>query len=209
MRFVKRCAVAGSLAITAFGLASAWAAPRLAPVSVSIPPHPRVVENVSITLSRGARPPRGGYYYAVVVLAGYRGYSSASPPPCAVSSDMDRTVYGFPHRGRRVHLVLIPVGSKTGRWCKGGSYEGAVYAVPHKPPCSREYPCRSASSEYAGACGGLQPCGVVPAPTERPKPEPPPTEPERPPAPTYTYPGGLPKPLDSSSRIVADFTLRF
>jgi hypothetical protein len=107
-------------------------------------------------------------------------------PPCALSSDMGKTDYGYRHRGHPVRLTLLPAASAAHAWCPGGTYEGAVYSVPHKPPCSKSYPCYGKSS-----CGVVPFCGVLPYPSP------------------YSYPGGLPKPLDRSTRIIAHFTLRF
>jgi hypothetical protein len=208
----------------ALALASAAAAPvacsaALAPATVHVPGSPAVARPVSISFIPRATLPAGGYYYAVVVLSRYAGYSSASPPPCAVSSDMTRTVYGFAHARRRVRLTLLPARSAQRSWCAGGIYEGAVYAVPHRLRCTRAYPCSRASAQY-GACWeveGHPVCGVVvkppeptPPPPEPPKPPPPPGPPgPPPPAAPYSYPGGLPKPIDRSTHVIAHFKLRF
>src|ERR1035438_5654337 len=85
--------------------------------------------------------PEGGYYYAVTVLKPYRRYTRKSPPPCSVSSNMQRTDYGYPGPEGEVTLALTPAKSRTKHWCRGGAYEGAVYAVPHAPPCNSTYPC--------------------------------------------------------------------
>jgi hypothetical protein len=162
------------------------AAAGISPVSVQAPAHPSVQGNVAISFRpRGALPP-GGYYYAVIVLENYA-RTNNGVPPCAVSSDMHRTVYGHPHPGRAVRLTLFPARSSEKHWCTGGTYVGAVYAVPHRPPCSRAYPCYGKR-----ACGGLPFCGVV-------------VRPEQP----YSYPGGLPKPIDRTSRIVGHFQVHF
>ncbi len=214
---VKRSVALVALAVAVPGASGALAAP-LGPVSVRVPAKPIVTGNVAITFRPRGSLPHGGYYYAVVVLTGYVGYSLQKPPPCATSSDMGQTVYGFPHRRRPVRLTLISAHSADQRWCPGGTYEGAVYAVPHKPRCSSAKPCSHKSAEY-GACWeveGRPVCGVVvppkPPPPEPPsKTEPPPQEPgqkQEPPT-TYSYPGGLPKPIDHASRVVGRFRLSF
>jgi hypothetical protein len=218
---VRRTAAVGALALATLGLVGGLAsgATESAGVSVGVPRHPRLDGNVRVAISGARKLPAGGYYYAVVVLTEYPGYSSASPPPCAVSSDMHKTVYGFPRRGRGIALTLIPARSVVGRWCAGGVYRGAIYAVPHAPRCTHSYPCYGTHGE-SGPCWqveGRRVCGVVVAPetTEKPtpgppRPVPPAPEPEVPPAkPGYSYPGGLPKPVDRSTRVVARFALRF
>jgi hypothetical protein len=162
------------------------AAARLSPASVQAPTHPSVQGNVAISLRPHGPLPSGGYYYAVIVLENYV-HDGYGLPPCAVSSDMHRTVYGHPQRGREVRLTLFPAKSSESRWCAGGDYVGAVYAVPHRPPCSRAYPCYGRR-----ACGGIPVCGVVIRPRQ-----------------PYSYPGGLPKPLDRSTRIVGRFHVHF
>jgi hypothetical protein len=126
--------------------------------------------------------PRGGYYYAAAV----RG-PSFSGGACAVSSDIARTPYGYPHKGHPVTLTLHPAPSTAEEWCGSAIYSAAVYAVPHPPRCNARTPCVAGSGyECAGtsahrACGELQP-----------------------------EPGGrLPKPIDRTARIVARFALRF
>src|SRR5579859_1924619 len=109
-------------------------------VSVHVPGSPHVGGDVAISFRPTSRLPRGGYYYAAVVLENYPGYSSASPPGCAVSSNMRQTAYGYPHGGHPVRLILLPAPSSTGLWCAGGIYHGALYAVPHRPRCSGSYP---------------------------------------------------------------------
>jgi hypothetical protein len=176
---------------------------------VQVPAHASPRGDVAISFLARARLPRGGYYYAVVVLVRYAGYSATSPPPCAISSDMERTAYGYPRRGRRVRLRLIPARSSERRWCGGGIYEGAVYAVPHPPRCGVALPCATRTTGY-GSCWeveGRVVCGVVA------KPEPP-TPRHEPPAPkgeppSYSYPGGLPKPIDRSAHVLGRFKLRF
>ncbi len=138
--------------------------------------------------------PAGGYYYAVIVLEPYRRYTRAAPPPCAVSSDMSRTDYGYAHGGRPVSLVLTRTASAAHRWCRGGTYLGGIYAVPKPPPCDSAYPCRSESYE-ASPCFEIEPghtaCGVVARPRQ------------------YAYPDGLPAPLAKGTRIVGYFRVAF
>ncbi len=136
--------------------------------------------------------PEGGYYYAVIVLKPYKKYTRTSPPPCATSSDMQRTDYGYPQPGGEVALALTPAKSHTRHWCPGGDYLGAIYAVPHAPPCESAYPCRS--EPYKKPCAGIGPgCveGVVARPRE------------------WAYPQGLPTPLASGTTIVGHFTVTF
>jgi hypothetical protein len=180
-----------ALVAVAVGSLSAAAAARLSParltpVSVQAPRHPSVAGNVAISFRPHDRLPSGGYYYAVVVLEDYLHYGYGLPS-CAVSSDMHRTAYGHPHRGRALLLTLFPARSSGNRWCAGGTYLGAVYADPHRPPCSKAYPCYGSR-----ACGGIPVCGVVIRPRQ-----------------AYSYPGGLPRPLDRSTRIVGRFKVHF
>jgi len=161
-------------------------------LAVRVQSHPTVARNVSVKF--GAKPlPGGGYYYAVIVLTHYRAYTHSSPPPCATSSNMLRTDYGYPHAGE-VALVLAPARSHTGHWCRGGSYSGALYAVPHAPPCEGSYPCRSEPYAPPSPCWGNDGhivCGVVIRPSE------------------WSFPSGLPTPLAKGARIVAHFAVRF
>ncbi|HWX74041.1 MAG TPA: hypothetical protein VNZ05_01980 [Solirubrobacteraceae bacterium] len=171
-----------------------------------VPAHPDVRGAVAISFRPSGRLPRGGYYYAVAVLARYPGYSRAAPPPCAVSSDMRRTAYAYPRGGQYVRLTLRAASSARRRWCSGGTYDGAVYAVPHKPPCSAEYPCgRSTALSPCWEVEGRRVCGVVANPEPHPREEPP----RKGEMPRYSYPGGLPAPIDRSARIIVRFELRF
>jgi len=136
--------------------------------------------------------PDGGYYYGVVVLKPYRRYTRSSPPPCSTASDMQRTDYGYPQANGQVALALTPAKSPTGHWCPGGSYEGAVYAVAHAPPCESAYPCQS--EPYKEPCAGIAPgCvhGVVALPKQ------------------YAYPDRLPTPRATGTTIVARFSVKF
>jgi len=169
---------------------SAAAAPvRLGPVSVKPPVGLLgVEEKPSVTFRPQSGLPRGSYYYAVAVLVHYRPKGAdAGTAPCAISSDMGLTEYGRPGGAKSLQLTLLPASASQGRWCAGGTYEGAVYAVPHPPPCNSKYPCYGRGS----GCGeprGV--CGVVINPG-------------------YSYPGGLPKPIDRRSRVVGHFKLLF
>jgi hypothetical protein len=97
-------ALAASLALALLGSASASHAAKLGPVSVEVPRQPSLTGDLRISfLPRYL--PRGGYYYAVVVLENYREHVVGAPPACSVSSDMDKTEYGYPHRGRRLRLL--------------------------------------------------------------------------------------------------------
>jgi hypothetical protein len=136
--------------------------------------------------------PDGGYYYAVIVLRPYKRYTWRSPPPCSSSNDMQRTDYGYPQTNSAVALALTPAKSSTRHWCPGGSYEGAIYAVPHAPPCENSYPCRA--EPYKEPCTGVHP-GCVEGVVARPK--------------EWHYPDPLPAPLASGTRIVARFAVRF
>jgi hypothetical protein len=162
---------------------------------VSVAPHPSLTADVHISFQPRGRLPRGGYYYAVLVLQGYPSGAAGEAPSCAVSSDMAKTQYGFPRRGHRLRLTILPASSAAGGWCSGGHYAGALYAVPHRPRCSYSSPCYGRSSQLVGPCWivgeGRRVCGVVV---------------RRPP---YSYPGGLPRPIDASSRVVARFHVSF
>jgi hypothetical protein len=138
-------------------------------------------------------PPAGGYYYAVVVLKPYKHYTRESPPPCSASSNMQRTNYGYPRAGGTVTLTLNPARSASWHWCRGGVYAGAVYAVPHPPPCEGTYPCASEPYKPPSPCweaGGHVVCGVV---IRR----------------EYRYPDGLPAPSATGTSIVGHFSVRF
>ncbi|MGO9487821.1 MAG: hypothetical protein ACLQBB_02190 [Solirubrobacteraceae bacterium] len=168
------------------------AAPASAnPVAVHMERNPTIRRNVHLQLNAPALPD-GGYYYAVIVLRPYRHYTRSSPPPCSTSSDMQRTDYGYPARGS-VALALTPAGSLTHHWCSGGSYEGAVYAVPHAPPCESTYPCESEPYKPPSPCWnieGRQVCGLVALRS-------------------WHYPDPLPKPLATGTTISARFSVRF
>jgi len=162
-------------------------------VSVHVQRKLAIRQSVRLTF-RARRLAGGGYYYAVMVLKPYGRYTRTSPPPCSTSSDMQRTDYGYPRADGEVRLALTPAKSSTGRWCPGGAYTGAIYAVPHAPPCEGTYPCRSEPYVPPSPCWVIQGhrvCGVVALPRK------------------YAYPGGLPTPLASGTTIVARFTVKF
>lgn len=160
-----------------------------APMSVHVQHDLAVHQNMHITF-RAGQLPEGGYYYGVIVLKPYERYTRSAPPPCSTSSNMQRTDYGYPQPTGQVALALTPAKSSTGHWCRGGSYEGAIYAVPHAPPCESTYPCHSEPNP----CGGLAP-GCVHGVVAWPK--------------AYAYPDGLPQPRATGTAIVAHFSVRF
>jgi hypothetical protein len=173
------------------GGAATGGAGQLAQVSVTTPAHPVLHGPLRIGFSPHPLP-HGGFYYAVLVLSRYPSGAGAAPS-CAISSDMGKTEYGFPRRGRRLALSILPARSTAGTWCSGDHYLGAVYAVPHRPSCSEAQPCYGHTTQV-GPCWivgeGRRLCGTV---VRLP----------------YSYPGGLPRPLDSASRIVARFSVSF
>jgi hypothetical protein len=181
------------LAVSALASAVAIAGAASATVvSVHVQRKPAVGRSVRVGF-RAQPLPEGGYYYAVIVLLQYKTYTRSSPPPCSTSSNMLRADYGYSRDGG-VALALTPARSATGHWCRGGRYEGAIYAVPHRPPCEGKYPCKSEPYEPPSPCWGVEGhvvCGVVALPRQ------------------YSYPDGLPAPLARGTRIVAHFTVRF
>jgi hypothetical protein len=108
------------------------------------------------------------------------------------ASDMQRTDYGYPQANRQVVLALTPAKSSTGHWCPSGSYEGAIYAVPHAPPCESAYPCHS--EPYKEPCAGIGP-GCVHGIVAWPK--------------AYAYPDGLPTPRATGTTIASRFSVKF
>ena len=177
------------VAITALSLVGTAMATET--VSVHVQRKLAARQNVHITF-HARRLPEGGYYYAVIVLKPYRKYTRASPPPCSTSSDMQRTDYGYPRTNGEVELALTPAKARVRHWCPGGDYVGAIYAVPHTPPCESSYPCHS--EPYKQPCAGVGPgCihGVIVRPSE------------------WAYPDGLPSPRASGTTIVGRFAVRF
>lgn len=180
---------ATSAAVTLVYLGSTTALAGTMPVRVQ--QKLTVRQNAHVTV-RAKQLPEGGYYYGVIVLKPYKKYTRGSPPPCSTSSNMQRTDYGYPQRTGQVQLALTPSKSSTGHWCRDGSYEGAIYAVPHAPPCESTYPCYSEPHE--SPCAGLAPgCvhGVVANLRE------------------YEYPDSLPRPRAAGTTIVARFSVKF
>jgi hypothetical protein len=179
--------VAASASATALGLPLS---PAQA-LSVHVQRKVAIQRNVHVSF-HARRLPEHGYYYAVIVLKPYKAYTRFSPPPCSTSSNMQATNYGYPTPRGEVALTLMPAKSLTRRWCRGAKYEGAIYAVPHAPPCESTYPCRS--EPYKEECAGIGP-GCVPGVVARPG--------------QYAYPDGLPTPLATGTSIVGRFTVKF
>jgi hypothetical protein len=183
-----------ALTLSAVGSAGASAEGSPEAVSVRVQHKLSIRENVHVSFKPGGQLPEGGYYYGVIVLKPYRHYTQKAPPPCSTSSDMERTDYGYPQPGHPVELALTPASSRTGHWCRGGAYIGAIYAVPHAPPCESRYPCRSEPNERSPCwegTNGRKVCGTVAEPKG------------------YTYPGGLPKPIAKGTLIVGRFSVTF
>lgn len=159
-------------------------------LTVDVRSHP-VDGDVQLRFS-APKLPNGGYYYGVIVLRHYRGFTGALPPECSTSSDMQHTAYGYPPPDGELALALAPTPSDTGRWCRGGRYEGAIYAVPQAPPCESTYPCSSEPYEPSPCWGseGHVVCGVVALRSWR-------------------YPDPLPPPRASGTRIVGRFSVSF
>jgi hypothetical protein len=185
-------AIGAALAMTGAPVASANSAPT--EVAVHVQRRLSISDNVRVSFHPSAALPAGGYYYAVIVLKPYKHYTRTVPPPCAVSSDMQKTAYAYAHAGQEVGLALTRTASRQHRWCSGGSYIGAIYAVPNPPPCDSRYPCSSEYSE-ASPCWEIQPghkvCGVVARPR------------------VYAYPANLPAPLEKGTRIIGYFRVSF
>lgn len=182
-----------AVALTFSGAVGASASTHSEAVPVHVQQKPSVTGNVHISIrATESLPPGGYYYYAVIVLKPYKNYTRNDPPPCATSSNMERTDYGDPHAGHPVELALTPVESAAGHWCRGGVYRGGIYAVPYPPPCNSSYPCRS--EPYKEPCAGVR-IGCVHGIVARPK--------------LYSYPDGLPTPLAQGARIVDHFQVKF
>jgi hypothetical protein len=184
--------------VVALGLASVAGASASAQpdaVSVHVQQKPNIASNVHISFHPTGSLPPDGYYYAVMVLKPYKHYTQNEPPPCATSSNMQRTDYGYPHPGHPVRLALTPAKSLARHWCRGGVYSGGIYAVPYLPPCNSTYPCRSEPYKAPSPCFEIAPgrraCGVVAKPK------------------LYRYPAGLPTPLAEGTRIIAHFKVSF
>jgi hypothetical protein len=174
-----------SLALSAVALA--------ATLSVHVQHRLAVHQNIHLAF-RARRLPEGGYYYGVIVMKPYKKFTRTSPPPCSTSSNMQGTDYGYPQANEHVALALTPAKSRTGHWCPSAYYEGAIYAVPHAPPCESTYPCRSEPYKPPSPCWGSEGhrvCGVVAWPK------------------AYAYPDGLPRPRATGTAIVAHFSVTF
>jgi hypothetical protein len=194
MRRVFQVLLVGGVALGMVGSVDASTAP-VRTVYVHVQRKPSVRKNVRVSFRAAGQLPEHGYYYAVIVLKQYKRYTGLEPPPCSTSSNMERSDYGYPQRDGSVRLALTPTGSATRHWCPGGSYVGAVYAVPHAPPCESKYPCRSEPYEPPSPCwegeSGRKVCGVVALPR------------------SYKYPDALPEPLTRGARIVGRFSVVF
>ena len=187
-RSVRLIAVA-TIVLGLAGVAGA-ATVKLRPVKVTVVGPAGATSDRTANIQIAFAPqqlPGGGYYYAVVVLGPYTYYSMSHTPSCAVSSNMRATQYGFPRRGATLRLTLTRAPATVDAWCAGATYRGAVYAVPHRPSCSGYYRCSGGTAQ----CNPF--CGVVAQPQQH-----------------YPgYPGGLPKPIDRSTRIVGRFTVTY
>jgi len=186
--------ILGVVTLSAAGSVGAAASTQPLIVSVHVQRKPSIAGSVHITFRPAEQLPSGGYYYAVIVLKQYKHYTRTTPPPCATSSDMEKTDYGYPYSGRPVRLALTPAKSTAGHWCPGGAYSGGIYAVPHSPPCESTYPCRSEPYE-PNPCweleNGRKVCGKVAQPK------------------LYAYPEALPKPIARGARIIGRFQVTF
>jgi hypothetical protein len=179
-RMPHRSALAAIAAVvlTTVAVASASAAATSKPPVVHVQQPLSVKQDVVISFRPPSALPTGGYYYAVLVLENYRP-PTPGVPQCAISSDMQLTRYGYPHRGQ-VRLVLSATKSPDSEWCPQGQYAGAIYEVPHKPRYGT-----------TAQCFGGNVCGIIALP------------------PPYSYPGGLPKPRDKSARLVEPLHVQF
>lgn len=212
--------------------------------SVRVPKHPSVSKDLTISFRTRRNLPDHGYYYAVAVLVNYPRFTPEGIPSCALSSNMQKTAYGYRDRRGRVKLSLLAAHSREGRWC-AGEYLVGIYAVPHPPPCGRSYSCHSRTA--SSACWEFEDhkvvCGLVAPECPAASPEPYGTAssecaakaaherelkeqaerearesaerkaketPEPPPGvPPYSYPGGLPKPIDAQTHVIAEFRVTF
>lgn len=193
--------VAGAL--VAVGWSSALAAAKPGPTAVEVPRHPRVSGSFTVSFRPREPLPSGGYYYAVVVLT-KRYAKRLSRARCAQESDMSDTEYGYRDGSHKLNLSLGPEASAPSEgqptrldWCAGATYKGAIYAVPHAPPCRRYEGCyghTTAPECYPGEprCyeGKYKPLHGKPAMYRR-------------------KPGELPTPQDSATRVIAHFRVHF
>ena len=152
MRWRFQVLILSAITLTVSGSVSVAASTQSDPVSVHVQPKPSIAGSVHISFHPTDRLPPGGYYYAVMVLKPYKGYTQHEPPPCATSSDMEKTDYGYPHPSHPVRLALTPAKSLARHWCRGGVYSGGIYSVPYPPPCNNTYPCRSEPHKEPSPC---------------------------------------------------------
>jgi hypothetical protein len=113
------------------------------PNTLQVPRHPKVTGAFTISYLPARTLPSGGYYYAVAVV-NKTDAVHFDTEHCAKESLMTDTEYGYPKARARLRLRIAPERGPAGpslRWCTGATYIGAVYAVPHPPPCSRGEPC--------------------------------------------------------------------
>ncbi|HWX97021.1 MAG TPA: hypothetical protein VNZ01_09230 [Solirubrobacteraceae bacterium] len=187
--------VASGLALALAGSVEASALAKPESVSVHVQRKLSVRENVHVSFRPNGLLPAGGYYYAVIVLKPYKRYTRRRPPPCSTSSNMERADYGYPRPDGSVRLTLTPTRSPAGHWCRAATYIGAVYAVPHTPPCESRYPCQSEPYKLPSSCweveGGRKVCGLVVVRRR------------------YAYPDSIPAPLAGDTRLVARFEVVF
>jgi hypothetical protein len=165
--------------------ASTLAADGVSRVSVAVPTQPLISRALHIHVRVGGRLPRDAYFYSIAVLTNYRHHSAQAPPLCAVSSNMERAEYATPRSGHVISLTLQPAASPEDHWCPG-TYTGAIYMVRPHQLCRRNAGCH-----YFGKLP------VRAGASTRHEQEP------------YSYPGGLPRPTDHNSRIVAGFNTTF
>jgi hypothetical protein len=186
-----------ALALSATGFFATLATATATSIPVKVPSHPRPSGDVRISFLPRGQLPSGGYYYAVLVITKHSAQHLASAS-CAEESDMQDTAYGYPNPHRPLSLTLAPAkpapaASKTPDWCAGAVYTGAVYAVPHAPPCRKSAPCYGTRPECHDGeplCfGGRQAHGKLSIRREG--------------------TGKLPQPRDNSTRMIARFQIHF
>src|SRR5258708_39617793 len=95
-------------------------------LTVRVQSKPTVGSSVGINMSASPLPD-GGYYYGVVVLRPYRGYTRTVQPACSSSSDMQRTDYGYPQPRGLVTIAITPPNSETHHRCHGGTLDPEHY----------------------------------------------------------------------------------